>query len=135
MTNPNCAIPASVRDPANAIDGDTTTRYTDGVTQAGGEYAIVDLGGLAKISGITILANPATDAAKAYKVEYSTNGVDFGAFIPAVAGVGGVSPLVIDFPGATILRAFKITQTGMTPFPATSWWSINEITLTGCVDQ
>jgi hypothetical protein len=76
----------------------------------------------------------AADAAKAYKAEYSTDGTNFVAFNPAVMGTGGVSPLAVTFP-VTTMKAIKITQTGATVAPATSWWSIAEITLTGCVDQ
>jgi len=133
--NPSCNFQASARDPAGAIDGDTTTRYTDGQTQVGGEYVILAFGSTIKLSGVTLIANPAADGAKAYKAEYSTDGTTFVAFAPAVAGTGGLASLPINFPAATLMRAIKITQTGMTVAPATSWWSINEITLNGCVDQ
>jgi hypothetical protein len=134
-TNPSCNFQATARDPAGAIDGDPTTRYTDGRTQAGGEYVTLNFQSSIKVNGISIVANPATDAAKAYKVEYSTDTMNYVAFNPAVAGTGGVSPQNIAFPTGSVLRAIKITQTGAVVAPATSWWSINEITLTGCVDQ
>ena len=82
-----------------------------------------------------MLADPATDAATAYKAEYSTDGTTFVAFAPPVAGTGGVASIPITFPSATIMTAVKITQTGVVVAPATSWWSISELTLTGCVDQ
>src|SRR5260221_442660 len=38
--------------PQYAIDGDTTTRYTDGRTQVGGEYVILAFGSTIKLSGV-----------------------------------------------------------------------------------
>jgi len=134
-TNPSCNFGANQRDPAGAIDGDPTTRYTDGKTQAGGEYVTLNFQSVIKLTGISMTANPVGDAAKAYKVEYSNDTVNYVAFNPAVMGTGGVSPLNITFPANTMLRAIKITQTGAVVAPATSWWSITDITLTGCVDQ
>jgi hypothetical protein len=121
--------------PQYAIDGDTTTRYTDGRTQAGGEYVTLAFGNSIKLSGVILIANPPGDGAKAYKAEYSTDGTTFVAFAPVVAGTGGLASLPIRFPAATIMKALKITQTGAVVPPAISWWSINEITLNGCVNQ
>jgi hypothetical protein len=59
----------------------------------------------------------------------------FVAFTPAVAGTGGLASIPINFPAATIMKALKITQTGAVVSPDVSWWSINEITLNGCVNQ
>jgi hypothetical protein len=130
----NCpSVPASAKDPANAIDGVATTRYTDGRTQAGGEYIILSFGGAVKISGINLLTTSAGDGAKSYQAQYSTDGTTFVAFAPPIAGTGADN-LTISFP-ATVMTAIKITQTGAVVAPATSWWSINEITLVGCVDQ
>jgi F5/8 type C domain len=133
--NPSCNFQATARLPQNAIDGDPTTRYTDGMTQVGGEYVVLDFGGSVKISGLTMVGDPtaAGDSAKAYAVQYSTDGTTFMAFTPAVAGTGGTITITIAFPAATVVRAVKITQTGKTVAPATSWWSISELTPTNCV--
>jgi hypothetical protein len=131
--NASCAaLNPTLRAPQYAIDGDQATRYTDGQTQVGGEYVTLSFGATIELAGITLMALPATDSAKAYKVEYSTDATNFVPFNPAVQGVGGVSPLTITFPSATLLQALKITQTGMAIAPDVSWWSISEITLTGC---
>ena len=133
--NASCGFDITQRGPQYAIDGDTVTRYTDGQTQVGGEFVTLAFGSTIKLSGVTLIANPAADGAKAYKAEYSTDGTTFVAFAPAVAGTGGLASLPINFPAATLMKALKITQTGATVAPATSWWSINEITLNGCIDQ
>jgi hypothetical protein len=135
-TNPSCGF--CPQEPnlcllTNAIDGDASTRYTDGRTQAGGEYVTLAFNSTIQLGGITMLTTPASDAAKGYKVEYSIDGINYQAFNPAVAGVGGASPLDITFPAPTLLKAIKITQTGAVVAPATSWWSISEITPIGCV--
>src|SRR5450432_2847436 len=133
--NASCGFDITQRGPQYAIDGDTVTRYTDGQTQVGGEYVVLAFGSTIKLSGVTLIANPAADGAKAYKAEYSTDGTTFVAFAPAVAGTGGLASLPINFPAATLMKALKITQTGATVAGMTSWWSINEITLNGCLDQ
>ena len=73
------------------------------------------------------------DGAKAYKLEYSTDGTTFVAFNPAVAGTGSDN-ITITFP-ATVMKAIRMTQTGAVVAPATNWWSIFEITFAGCVDM
>ena len=93
---------------------------------------IVSFASPVKISGINVSveAASAADAAVAYKIEYSVDGTTFVGFSPAVAGPGSAN-LVIPFP-ATVMKAIKMTQTGMS---AGAWWSISEITFTGCVQQ
>jgi hypothetical protein len=128
-----CIQTPTLCEPQYAIDGDTTTRYTDGHIQAGGEYVIVAFGSAVKISGISVVTTSVGDGAKAYQLQYSPDGTNFTLFTPTVAGTGGDN-LMIPFP-ATVMKAIKMIQTGMVVAPATSWWSINEITLNGCVDQ
>ena len=133
--NPSCNFATTARLPQNAIDGLTTTRYTDGRTQAGGEYVILSFGGSVKISGMTMVGDPLSDSAKAYKAEYSTDGTTFVAFTPAVSGTGGIVTIVMTGPAPTVMKAIKITQTGATVAPATSWWSIEELSPNNCVQQ
>jgi hypothetical protein len=132
--NPSCGFQASAREPINAIDGNTATRYTSGKTQSGDENFVITFGGRVRLTGITIMTTDATDYMRAYRVEYSaTDGTTFTAFNPAVMGTGQTN-LTITFP-ATTMKAIKVYQTGMVAAPATSWWSIHEITLTGCTPQ
>jgi hypothetical protein len=99
----------------------------------GGEYVVIAFGSAVKISGMNIMTTSAGDGAKAYQLQYSTNGTTFTPFTPDVAGTGGDN-ITITFP-ATSMRAIKIIQTGKVTGTATSWWSIHEITVAGCVDQ
>jgi hypothetical protein len=131
--NGNCNFDINQRAPAGAIDGLANTRYTDGRTQAGGEYVIVSFAGKVKLSGMNVMTTTGGDGAKAYRLEYSTDGTTFTVFTPAIAAVGGDN-LMIPFP-ATTLKAIKMVQTGMAVAPAINWWSIHEITFTGCTPQ
>lgn len=131
--NPSCpGIPATAKALDNAIDGMPATRYTSGKTQAGDEEVVVSFGGSVSITGIT-LTSADGDGPVEYTLEYSTNGTAFMAFAPAVTGAGSDN-LAITFP-ATVMSAIKIKQTGMVEAPATSWWSIFEITAQGCTVQ
>ena len=133
-TNPSCgfcAAMANLCSPSNAIDGDPSTRYTDGQTQNGTENIVVNFGATVTITGITLddTASP-TDFPVMYSAQYSTDGTTFMAFNPPVTGAGAVMT-AITFP-ATQMRAIKINQTGMQPTGVTSWWSIDEISVQGC---
>jgi hypothetical protein len=137
-TNTNCGFctqyPTQCA-PQDAIDGDPTTRYTDGKSQIGGEFVTVTFARAVKISGMNVVTTSAGDGAKGYQLQYSTDGATFTAFAPAIAGTGADN-LTIPFP-ATIMRAIRMIQTGVATLPAAdpAWWSINEITFTGCVAQ
>jgi hypothetical protein len=132
--NPSCgfcnANPGACA-PAGAIDGDATTRYTSGQTQNGTEFFTLDFGATVSITGITLddTASP-KDFPIMYKAEYSTDGTTYVGFTPAVTGAGAITT-AITFP-KTSMRSIKISQTGMVTAPATSWWSIHEITVQGC---
>jgi F5/8 type C domain len=137
-TNTNCGFctqyPTQCA-PQDAIDGDPTTRYTDGKSQSGGEFVTVTFARAVKVSGMNVVTTSAGDGAKGYQLQYSTDGATFMAFAPAIAGTGADN-LTIPFP-ATVMRAIRMIQTGVATTPAAdpAWWSINEITFTGCVAQ
>jgi hypothetical protein len=112
-----------------AIDGNPTTRYATGRSQgsAGAESVTLTFSTSVTISGLRLTTSAPGDGPAAYRVERSLLGaINFVAFMPPVAGPGSDN-LVITFPAQT-MRAIRVTQTG-TKNP---WWSINEMTITGC---
>jgi hypothetical protein len=115
--------------PANAIDGDMTTRYTTGIKQGskGPEVAILTFPKLVLLAGINLFTKNG-DGPMSYLVEWSTDGANFSYFTPGVMGPGSDN-LVIAFPTLTKLLSLRITQTGI----KNAWWSIHELTAIGCV--
>jgi hypothetical protein len=129
-----CNFPqASQKDPAYAIDGDVTTRYTSGRPQGseGPENVVLSFPRLVSITGARLFTNRAGDGPAAYLVEYSTDGAAFGPFTPPVAGPGS-DDLTIALPSATSMRALRITQTGAKDV---NWWSINELDVSDCLTR
>jgi hypothetical protein len=122
--------PSSQTDPANAIDGDRTTRYTTCGVQSGGEFVTVTFAAPVSIDGIRLFTYSVTDFPVSYDVTYSTDGVAFAEFSPPVTGAG-TPDLTISFPRTT-MKAFKVTQTGAEPPGNPSWWSIHELTVSDC---
>jgi hypothetical protein len=126
-----CAgIPATQRDPAGAIDGDASTRYTSGRYQgsAGPESVTLMFGHAVTLAGINLFTSALGDGPASYAAEYATTGTDFVAFSPPVAGTGSDN-LSISFP-ARAMTAVRVTQTGSKAW----WWSIHELTLLGCAN-
>jgi hypothetical protein len=119
----------AVKLPANAIDGDVTTRYTTGITQGGKgpEVAILTFRKPVTLTGINLLSKNG-DGPFGYLVESSLDGANFSYFNPGAQGVGSDN-LTVMFPAATKLLAVRITQTGV---KMTNWWSIHELTVKGC---
>src|SRR5205814_9065769 len=86
-----CAgMTATQKLPANAIDGDVSTRYTTGVLQGskGPENVVLSFPATVSLTGISLYAKATTDAPNMYHVEYATDGVTFQDFVPALAGPG-----------------------------------------------
>jgi len=79
------------------------------------------------LAGINLLSKNG-DGPMAYLVEWSTDGANFSFFNPSAAGAGSDN-LTVTFPAATKTLALRITQTGV---KKTNWWSIHELTVTGC---
>jgi hypothetical protein len=138
-----CAgIMASLKEARYAIDGNQATRYTTGRKQGGGptdggvgdggappaEYVVLSFSRPVSITGFQ-MTSAGTDGPAAYAAQYSTDGATFQAFNPAVGGVGS-NDVNVTF-GATVMKALRIDQTGVKD----KWWSIHELTTTGCVAQ
>ncbi|HEX3698279.1 MAG TPA: discoidin domain-containing protein [Polyangia bacterium] len=126
-------IQGSDKDPQYAIDGNTGTRYSSGRPQgsAGAENVVLSFPHVVHVNGIRLLTLSAGDGPAAYKVQYSADGSTFLDFSPAAVGTGA-DDLSISFPAATVMKSFRVTQTGS---KAVSWWSIHELTLIGCTNN
>ncbi len=109
---------------AAAIDGDLTTRWSNGRFQDGTDWFAVDFGGPVTLSNITLNDAGAyrADYPGAYELRGSLDGVTFDD-PPFVAGNGSEGATVIDFAPRT-LRAVKVSQVGASN--ATHWWGIGE---------
>jgi hypothetical protein len=126
---------------ANAIDGNAASRWSSGVTQSAAdatdEYFQIKFVSTVSLDGLVLnsVASP-NDYPRAYTVEYSTDGTNFDPILADDGGVlGGVgaATTTIVFPQTLNLLAVRVNQVGSVVPPATSWWSIHEVTLTGCL--
>jgi hypothetical protein len=121
-------IPDTALQPQYAIDGNTTTRYSSGMTMADGFYFQVDLGSAKMISGITVDTSEGADAmdvADGYDVGVSMDGTTFTSVASCMFNAAPME--VINFK-ATMGRYVRYTNKGA-PGPnngPTSWLSIHE---------
>ena len=111
--------------PALAIDGVSSTRWSTGATQVGGEWFLLDLGARAAHLTQVVLdasGNPGDQPLK-YKLELSKDG---SSYTLVCTGTGAPTTTItfVDTPA----RYIRITQTGSDP--DANWWSIQELTLT-----
>ncbi|HVZ72858.1 MAG TPA: discoidin domain-containing protein [Polyangia bacterium] len=112
--------------PANAIDGNTATRFSTGAAQSPGQWLQVDMLTAQTIGALTMdSAGSAGDYAHGYQVFVSNDGVSFGN---AIAQGAGTAQLVsVSFPTQTA-RYVRVVQTSTTP---ANWWSIAELNVYG----
>jgi hypothetical protein len=109
---------------SNALDGQTSTRWSSGTAQAPGQWFQLDLGSAQTFDRLTFDAGTSVnDFARGYQVLVSDNGTDWSTQTPVATGTG---PL-IDVPlgGPLTHRYVRIVQTGSSSY----WWSIAEINL------
>ncbi len=112
--------------PANAIDGDITTRWSSGTPQTNGMWLRVDMGQPATFQGLVLdCSTSAGDYPRGYQVNVSADGVNWGSPVATGAGTSALTP--ITFPSQTA-RYVKITQTGSS---GGNWWSIDELNALG----
>lgn len=127
--SPTCADPNGPFTAGLAIDGNVATRYSSGATQVTGQWLQIDLGTAAAVNHLTLNSVPAADYTRHYQVRVSNTSVDMAASVLAEGdGAAGVTDITLSKVSAG--RFVLITQTGAVTPPATSWWSINEITVT-----
>jgi hypothetical protein len=111
--------------PPNVIDGNISTRWTTGRNQTGTEWFLVDLGKALPVGRVVLddSTNPA-DYPAAYTLEVSTDGTTF------TKETTGAGMTVTDIRFTQVsARYVRVRQTGTTPAPAGSWWSIDELTI------
>ncbi len=108
---------------ANAVDGNTSTRWSTGTAQAAGQWFQVDMGSSQAIGQITIETRTwdKWDFPAAFKVEVSTNGTTWTE-VAAGVGFGWKRPITFD---EVTARYVRITQTGTAP----EWWTIGELNI------
>jgi hypothetical protein len=112
---------ASGDPPANAIDGNTGTRWSTGTAQVNGQFFQVDMLGTKTFKQITLdAAGSAADYPRGYQVFVSNDGAAWGAAI--ASGTPTTALVTINFATQTA-RYIKVVQTGtVTP----NWWSLYE---------
>jgi len=116
--------PASGADvPANAIDGNLTTRFSSDEFQASGLYFQVNLGSAQTVGEVDMqVPNSAGDYARGYSVGVSTNG---STFTTVATCTGTSSSEIVSFPAQNAQYVRVTLNTAST----TSWWSIDEFYL------
>jgi hypothetical protein len=108
--------------PANAIDGNTGTRYSSDAVQASGMWFQVNLGSSQNFNQIELNSgNWPGDYAVGYNVEVSTNG---SSFTSVTTGSGSSSIETITFAAQTA-QYIRVVLTAASSGP---WWSIAEFT-------
>jgi hypothetical protein len=108
--------------PANALDGNETTRWSTGAAQAAGQWFQVNMGAAQTFVEVTIYAGPsAGDYPHGYAVYVSSNGTSWGS--PVASGTGSTQLITVTFAQQTA-QYIQVVQT--TSGVTTNWWSIAE---------
>ena len=109
--------------PANAIDGNLSTRFSSDADQASGMYFQVNMGSSQTFNQIEMNSGgSAGDYARGFNVEVSTNGTSFTS---VATGTGTSSPETVTFSAQTAQYIRVVLTAGVT----TNWWSIAEFTV------
>ena len=107
---------------ANAIDGDSNTRWSPGADQTNGQWFQVDMGSVQTFNRIVMDANSSTgDYPRGYEVKVSDDGTNWSSAVATGAGSNAV--ITISFVTQTA-RYIRVTQTGSAPGIR---WSIHEL--------
>ncbi|MEI9866085.1 MAG: carbohydrate-binding protein [Limisphaerales bacterium] len=114
--------------PGNALDGNLTTRWSTGTSQANGQWFQVDMGAASTFYRIILnCVNSANDYPRGYQVYVSNDGVNWGVSIATGAGSSGITTITFATQAA---RYIRIIQTGSSPG---TFWSIDEFNVFGTV--
>ncbi len=112
--------------PGNALDGNLTTRWSTGASQANGQWFQMDLGSANTFSNIVLNAiNSANDYPRGYQVYVSNDGVNWGSSIATGAGTPSITSIKFATQSA---RYIRIIQTGSA---SGTFWSIDEFNVFG----
>jgi len=107
--------------PSNALDGNSSTRWSTGAPMVDGMWFEVDMTATQTFSEIVMdSASSTDDYARGYQVFVSSDGVNFGSAI--ATGTGASALITVQFPPQSA-RYLKIVQTGS----ASNWWSLAEL--------
>jgi hypothetical protein len=119
------SVSAGGQPPANAIDGDPSTRWSTGASQANGQWFQIDMGATNTFSQLVLDATAsAGDYPRGYQVYVSSDGVNWGS--PVASGAGSSAITTINF-AAKNARYIRVIQTGSN----SGWWSIHELNVYG----
>ena len=115
------AVPAG-EDPAAAVDGDASTRWSSGQAQEPGQYLQVDLGRQVAFRRVQIdSGGNLGDYARGWQLSVSDDGIRWRQL---AAGTGTGQLTTVDVP-RTHARYLRITSTAS----AGNWWSIADVRL------
>ncbi len=118
-TNPN--------NPAvNMIDGNESTRWSTGVGQASGQRIVINMGQRENFDKIELIAGGDYDYPCAYKVQISSDGVNFTDITLNNVDIGFGRKMVLLPSTPQTAQYVSIQLTGSNP---SYWWSISEINI------
>jgi O-glycosyl hydrolase len=107
--------------PSNAIDGDSSTRWSTGHGQTNGDWFTLDFGAPQTFDGLLVDSAGSTgDFARGYQVYVSSDGEHWGQSIASGPGSGQLLRVVFE---PVTARYVRIVATGSSG----NWWSIAEI--------
>jgi hypothetical protein len=112
--------------PNNALDGNTTTRWTTGVVMAANMYYQVDMTTANTVSQIQ-MDSANGDYARAYSVYVTNDPANLGTAV--ATGTASATPVVASFT-AKSGRYIRVVL-GTIPAGTTAWWSIQEFNAFG----
>jgi hypothetical protein len=122
MTDPLC------NPPSYAIDADLTTRFSTGTKQVGTEWLQIDLGASGTVDQVTLSISN-NDYGRHVQIRMSNTTNDNAA--PVLVEQNGATGLqTFNFSAPKTARYVLISQTGMLMTGETSWWSVQNVTVT-----
>jgi fibronectin type 3 domain-containing protein len=114
--------------PANALDGDLTTRWSTGTSQVSGQWFQVDMASTVTFNKIVLnCVNSANDYPRGYQVTVSADGISWSAPVATGTGASGVTTITF---APQVARYIRVTQTGSVNG---TYWSIDEFNVFGTV--
>jgi hypothetical protein len=116
--------PSSSTDaPANALDGNLSTRFSTDEAQTAGQQFEVNMGSKQTFNELVMeVPNSPTDYAREFVVQVSNDGVTW-SHVTTCTGTGPTE--VVSFPTQTAQYVRVVLTAGET----TNWWSIDEFYL------
>jgi len=116
------ANPSSCDVPANALDGNSATRFSSGTAMTNGQTFTLDLGTARTFDQVTMDSGGSTlDYARSFTVQTSGDGA---TWTDVTTGSGSAAVVTSRFANQTA-RWVRIVQTGSN----NSWWSMSEFNL------